>query len=108
MPTPSAWPSLISVQTPNTAVPDSAAPYRVRLIVATDPTTISITGHYPDARYFSLSTYTPYGSPFTSNGIGSPLPGYRITARPGSVNPWQPLPVIDVAITTRVTSWRCR
>jgi hypothetical protein len=85
--TPCAWPSLISVQTSNTVVPDSAAAYWVQPIEGTS--TVHLSGRYPDARYFSLSVYTPYGASFTSNGVGSSLPDYQIAAAQGSVNPWQ-------------------
>ena len=84
-----AWPSMISVQSANTAIPDSAAAYRGQPIVADQNTTIQISGRFPDARYASLSIYTPYGSPFTTNGVSSSLPDYRIRPQPGSQNPWQ-------------------
>lgn len=84
-----AWPSLYSVQSANTAFPDSAAFYWGQPIVADQSTTIQISGRFPDARYASLSVYTPYGNPFTTNGVSSSLPDYRIRPQPGSQNPWQ-------------------
>src|SRR5690349_19554302 len=84
-----AWPSMYSVQSTNTAFPDSAAYYWGQPIVADKNTTIQISGRFPDARYASLSLYTPYGNPFTTNGVSSSLPDYRISPQPGSQNPWQ-------------------
>ena len=37
----------------------------------------------------SLSVYTPYGSPFTTDGISSSLPDYKIAPEHGSTNPWR-------------------
>jgi hypothetical protein len=75
---------MISVQSANTVIPDSAASYWVQPIVADQHTTIQISGRFPDARYASLSVYTPYASPFTTNGVSSSLPDYRIRPQPGS------------------------
>jgi hypothetical protein len=36
-----------------------------------------------------LSVYTPYGSPFTTDGISSSLPDYKIAPEHGSTNPWR-------------------
>ena len=80
---------MISVKTSNTVVPDSAASYWVQPIVAATATRIVISGIYPDARYASLSVYTPHGSPFVTDGISSSLPYYRIAPERGSTNPWQ-------------------
>jgi hypothetical protein len=84
-----AWPYMVSVATDNNAVPDSAALYWGQPIVAGPGTRIVLSGRFPDARYASLSVYTPSGNPFTSGGTSSSLPDYRIAAEPGSVNPWQ-------------------
>jgi hypothetical protein len=46
-----AWPSMISVKTSNTVIPDSAASYWVQPIVAAPATRIVISGTFPDARY---------------------------------------------------------
>ena len=35
---------------------------------------ITVSGSYPDARYFSLSVYAPYGAPFSQNCVTSSLP----------------------------------
>jgi hypothetical protein len=102
-----AWPTMISVQSANTGFPDSAAFYWVQPIVADQHTTIQIEGQFPDARYASLSVYTPYASPFTTNGVSSSLPDYRIRPQPGSQNPWQqPAPPggrFEVTIRPEVT-----
>jgi hypothetical protein len=84
-----AWPSVYGVQTSNTTIPDSGAAYWAQLIVAGESTRITVSGTYPDARYFSLSVYTPYGAPFTIDGVSSSLDDYQIAPRPGSVNPWR-------------------
>ena len=100
-----AWPSMFSVQSANTAFPDSAAFYWGQPLVADQHTTIQIEGQFPDARYASLSVYTPYGNPFTTNGVSSSLPDYRIRPQPGSQNPWQqsapPGGRFDVTISLR-------
>jgi hypothetical protein len=69
-----AWPSVISVQTSDRTIPDSAAAHWDQPIT-------------PESRYFSLSVYTPYATPFTAGGVSSSLPGYRITPEHGSTNP---------------------
>lgn len=84
-----AWPTLYSVQSINADNPDSAAVVWGQPIVADPNTTIQIAGKFPDARYASLSVYTPYGNAFTANGVSSSLPDYRIRPQPGSQNPWQ-------------------
>lgn len=84
-----AWPWTVGVQNYNRAFPDSAGAYWAEPIVGGPSTGITVTGTYPDARYFSLSVYTPYGTPFSVNGASSSLPDYRIAPAPGSTNPWQ-------------------
>jgi hypothetical protein len=85
-----AWPTAAGIQTSsNTGIPDSAAFYWAQPIVAAATTRIVISGTYPDARYASLSVYTPYGSPFTIDGISSSLPDYKIAPERGSNNPWR-------------------
>ena len=86
---PCAWPSVGGVQNYNLAFPDSAAYYWDQPIVAGTSTSITVDGTYPNARYFSLSVYTPYGNPFSQSGVTSSLPDYRIDPSAGSVNPWQ-------------------
>jgi hypothetical protein len=85
-----AWPTAIGVQEDNLALDaDTGARYWIEPIVASGDTRIVISGRYPDARYASLSVYLPDGRSFTSNGIASSLPDYRIAPQSGSVNPWQ-------------------
>ncbi len=84
-----AWPWFLSAQSDNIAYPDSDAFYWLQPIVADTNTTIQISGRFPDARYAALSVYTPYGNPFTTNGVSSSLPDYRIQPQSGSQNPWQ-------------------
>lgn len=103
-----AWPSLLNVRTSNTDLPDSAAFYWLQPVVAGADSQIVISGDYPDARYAALSVYLPNGSPFTTNGVDSSLPDYRIAADPGSTNPWQrpaaPGGRFTVTIGSQVTS----
>jgi len=77
-----AWPSEFNVQVDNVATPDAAAGYWVQPIVASAGARIVLSGRFPDARYASVSVYTP-------GGVGASLPDYRIAPQPGSVNPWQ-------------------
>lgn len=73
----------------NKGVPDPMAHYWDQPIVTGASTRITVSGTYPDARYFTLSVYTPYGAPVTRNGLGSSLTDYQIAPESGSVNPWR-------------------
>jgi hypothetical protein len=73
----------------NLWVPDSSATYWDQPIVAGPGVRITISGTYPDASYFSLQTYTPYGTPFSVSGVTSSLADYQVAAGRGSTNPWQ-------------------
>jgi hypothetical protein len=84
-----AWPWTVGGQNYNVSMPDSNAVDWFQPIVASEVTSITISGTYPDARYFSLSAYTPYGSPVSADGVSSSLSDYRIVPDHGSVNPWQ-------------------
>ena len=84
-----AWPSLVGVQTFNKGVPDPMAHYWNQPIVTGSSTRITISGTYPDARYFTLTVYSPNGIPVTRHGLGSSLTDYQVAPEPGSVNPWQ-------------------
>ena len=84
-----AWPWAVGVQSYDHFFPDSAAGYWARPIVGGPSTSISVSGTYPDSRYFSLSVYTPYGTPFSANGVSSSLPDYRVDPEQGGINPWQ-------------------
>jgi hypothetical protein len=84
-----AWPSLITIQTNNVLFPDANAEYGVQPIVGAAGTEIIVSGSYANARYMSLSVYTPYGQPFVQDGISSSLPDFEIAPISGSKNPWQ-------------------
>lgn len=84
-----AWPWTVGVQSYDVSMPDSNAVDWFQPIVASQATSITISGTYPDARYFSLSVYTPYGTPVSMAGASSSLSDYRIVPDHGSVNPWQ-------------------
>jgi hypothetical protein len=84
-----AWPWVVGVQNYNVAFPDSAEFYYSQPLVAGASARVTITGTYPDARYFALQVYTPYGNPFSADGVGPSLPDYRIAPEKGSINPWQ-------------------
>lgn len=77
-----AWPTELSAQTDNTDFPDAASAVWAQPIVTAAGVRIMLSGRFPDARYASLSIYTPAG-------VGASLPDYRIAPQPGSVNPWQ-------------------
>jgi hypothetical protein len=84
-----AWPWTVGARSYNLTMPDSGAADWFQPIVASQAASITISGTYPDARYFSLSVYTPYGTPVSADGASSSLPDYRIAPDHGSVNPWQ-------------------
>ncbi len=84
-----AWPSVVGVQSFNKGIPDPMAHYWDQPIVTGASVRITLSGTYPDARYFTLSVYTPQGTPVTRDGLGSSLTDYQIAPEPGSVNPWQ-------------------
>lgn len=84
-----AWPTLLGVRASNVAAPDAAGTYWIQPITANADTRIVVTGRFADARYISLSVYTPTLSPFITNGVGSTLTDYRIAPDRGSRNPWQ-------------------
>ena len=84
-----AWPWTVGAQSYNVSMPDSNAVDWFQPIVASRATSITVSGTYPDARYFSLSVYTPYGTPVSADGVSSSLSDYRIAPDHGSVNPWQ-------------------
>lgn len=84
-----AWPWTVGARSYNVSMPDSNAVDWFEPIVASQATRIAISGTFPDARYFSLSVYTPYGTPVSAAGVSSSLSDYRIVPDHGSVNPWQ-------------------
>jgi hypothetical protein len=90
-----AWPVAVNADTMiqhpalNVVVPDSSAAYWVIEFKVQHGLRITLSGHYPDSRYFSVQVYTATGRLFTDDGVSSALTGYRIAPDPGSVNPWQ-------------------
>ncbi|MGA8923258.1 MAG: hypothetical protein WB682_08945, partial [Candidatus Dormiibacterota bacterium] len=68
---------------------DSAASYWLDTFQVYSDLRIVLTGHYPDARYASISVYTSLTSSFSTNGVGSDLTDYQIAPDAGSINPWQ-------------------
>jgi hypothetical protein len=79
----------VDAATANAALPDTAATYWIERFPVAPGLRIVLSGAFPDARYASVQVYTPIGSPFTRNGVGSALTDYQIAPDPGSANPWQ-------------------
>jgi hypothetical protein len=77
------------VRSDNEVISDAAAAYWAEPLVGSQSTQVVVSGHYPDARYFSLAVYRPDGTPVTGNGISSSLADYQIKPASGSQNPWQ-------------------
>jgi hypothetical protein len=84
-----ACPWAVGVGNYNVSMPDSNAVDWFQRIVASEATSIAIAGTCPDARYFSVSVYTPCGTPVSVDGVSSSLSDYRIVPDHGGVNPWQ-------------------
>ncbi|MFI5491331.1 hypothetical protein [Actinoplanes sp. NPDC051859] len=84
-----AWPEEVGAEAENVALPDTNARYWVMPIKANLGRQITVTGVFPDARYFSFAVYDGYKGTFTSNGVSSARADYEIAPDPGSVNPWQ-------------------
>lgn len=75
--------------TGNVPLGDSAATYWLLPFTVQDGLRIVLDGRYPDSRYTSLQVYSSSTKLFSTNGVSSALPDYRIEPDPGSVNPWQ-------------------
>ena len=75
--------------TDNVPLGDSAATYWLLPFTVQDGLRIVLDGRYPDSRYTSLQVYSSGTELFSTNGVSSALPDYRIEPDPGSVNPWQ-------------------
>lgn len=84
-----AWKNEISAQTHNVDNPDSSAAYWIMPFPVRTGLSITLSGHYPDSRYFSVQVYQPKGGVFTANGVSSGLADYLVQPDPGSGNPWQ-------------------
>ncbi|WP_094270133.1 hypothetical protein [Rhodococcus sp. OK302] len=68
----------------NNAYPDAGATYWAAYIRRPAGSTLSLTGTYPNARYFSFISYDRVGQPI--DGVAD----YQIAPDPGSSNPFQP------------------
>ncbi|MQY27465.1 hypothetical protein [Nocardia aurantia] len=87
-----AWQGELSPRTigqVNFALPDTGAWYWIMPYEVRPGTTITLTGQFPRARYMSFNTYDGRFSSFTTGGVASALPDYRIAPDPGTDNPWQ-------------------
>jgi hypothetical protein len=84
-----AWKNEISVQTHNAGNPDNSAAYWIMPFPVREGLNITLSGHYPASRYFSVQVYQPKGGVFTVNGVSSGLADYLVQPDPGSDNPWQ-------------------
>jgi hypothetical protein len=73
----------------NVPLGDSAATYWLLTFTVQNGLRIVLDGRYPDSRYTSLQVYSSTTALFSTNGVSSALPDYRIEPDPGSVNPWQ-------------------
>jgi hypothetical protein len=81
--------SVTTLSTHNVSNPDTSADYWIVVFKVRDGLRITVSGQFPDSRYFSLEVYDSRGLPFRENGVGSALADYRIAPDSGSVNPWQ-------------------
>lgn len=87
-----AWPFESNADTLdkiNNSNPDVESDYWIMEFTVRRGLSITLSGHFPDSRYFSFEVYNSKGLPFTENGVASVLTDYRIAPDPGSVNPWQ-------------------
>jgi hypothetical protein len=75
--------------TDNVPLGDNAADYWLLKFTVQPGLRIILDGRYPDSRYTSLQVYSSSTELFSTNGVSSALPDYRIAPDPGSVNPWQ-------------------
>jgi len=83
-----AWPIESTPIKANVAYPDSSATYWTTPYVAVDGLTITITGSFPTARYFSIQNYDSDAQLFTVNGVQSGITDFQIAPSTGSSNPW--------------------
>ncbi|NBQ43429.1 MAG: hypothetical protein EBU23_13370, partial [Mycobacteriaceae bacterium] len=73
----------------NVLYPDSNATYWTTPYVATPGMTITVTGKYPTARFFSVNTYSSNAQSFTRNGVPSALSDFEIAPTVAGQNGWQ-------------------
>ncbi len=86
---PCAWAAESSATTANLAFPDTDATYWVTPFQYNPDTQITVSGQYPEARFFSLDVYDSAAGNFTVNDVTSALVDYQIAPDLGSLNPWQ-------------------
>ncbi|WP_280246089.1 hypothetical protein [Nocardia abscessus] len=87
-----AWSAEVSPRTLdqlNIALPDTGASYWLLPYIVRPNQTITLRGHFPDARYLSFNTYTSTFNGFTRDGVSSAIADYRIEPEPGDANPWR-------------------
>ena len=84
-----AWPVETTPSKANVAYPDANATYWTMPFFAEPGLEISVSGTFPDARYFGLDVYGSDTLSFTRAGLESTLPDYMIEPDIGTENPWQ-------------------
>lgn len=85
-----SWWLKTTPETMNVAYPDTEATYWTTPFIAKPGLQIRVKGQFPQARYFSLTTYDNSFGYFTNDeGVTSGIPDYLIHPDTGSVNPWQ-------------------
>lgn len=84
-----AWPERIGAEAANIFLPDSAATYWVMPYEVRHDLRITVSGHFPDARYASFNVYNGDDGSFTSNNVSSAIADYQINPEPGGNNPWR-------------------
>lgn len=87
-----AWWAETTATSLNIAFPDASAAYwTTPLQVTPDLVSVTVSGQYEDARYFSLNTYTNAGASYACGGANTPsaLADYLIAPDAGSQNPFQ-------------------
>lgn len=87
-----AWWTETTATSLNVAFPDTSAAYWTTPLQATpDLVSVTISGQYANARYFSLNAYTNAGASYTcgSAGASSAVADYLIAPDSGSQNPFQ-------------------
>lgn len=87
-----AWWTETTATSLNIAFPDAAAAYWTTPFQATpDLASVTVSGQFTDARYFSLNAYNNALTSYTCGGANAPsaLADYLIAPDPGSQNPFQ-------------------
>jgi hypothetical protein len=87
-----AWWTETTATSLNIAFPDADAAYWATPFLATpDLASVTVSGQYEDARYFSLNAYDNAGASYTCGDANAPsaLADYLIAPDSGSQNPFQ-------------------